>query len=153
MEDELTLTLRMAPSRRVVSAGLAHHSDRGSQYAGNDYTDPPKAHGIAISISRKANPWANAGCESFMNLEVRGGSIATNIGTCPRLTSPSPEFPEKIDNQKRLHSALGCLPPAELEAQHRKDAFAAASPMSFMRHRKTFPSDGGSLAANAPAHR
>jgi hypothetical protein len=40
LEDSLTLTaLRMALSRRVVQAGLTHHSDRGSQYASNHYTD------------------------------------------------------------------------------------------------------------------
>jgi transposase InsO family protein len=41
MEDELALTaLRMALSRRVVEVGLVHHSDRGSQYASNDYSGP-----------------------------------------------------------------------------------------------------------------
>ena len=43
-----------------------HHSDRGSQYASNDYTDLLKANGIDISMSRKGNPWDNAACESFM---------------------------------------------------------------------------------------
>jgi transposase InsO family protein len=67
MEDELTLAaLRMALARRVVEAGLVHHSDRGSQYASNDYTDLLKANGITISMSRKGNPWDNAACESFM---------------------------------------------------------------------------------------
>ena len=61
MEDELTLTaLRMALSRRVVQAGLVHHSDRGSQYASNEYTDLLKANGIDISMSRKGNPWDKA---------------------------------------------------------------------------------------------
>jgi transposase InsO family protein len=67
LEDELTLAaLRMALSRRIVEPGLVHHSDRGSQYASNDYTDLLKAHGIEISMSRKGNPWDNAACESFM---------------------------------------------------------------------------------------
>ena len=67
MEDELTLTaLRMALARRRVQSGLVHHSDRGSQYASNDYTDLLKANGIDISMSRKGNPWDNAACESFM---------------------------------------------------------------------------------------
>jgi len=67
MEDSLTLsTLRMALSRRVVEPGLVHHSDCGSQYAGGGYTDLLKENGIAISMSRKGNPWDNAACESFM---------------------------------------------------------------------------------------
>jgi putative transposase len=65
MEDSLTLTaLRMALARRVVEAGLVHHSDRGSQYASGDYTDLLKANGITISMSRKGNPWDNAASSS-----------------------------------------------------------------------------------------
>ena len=57
LEDELTLAaLRMAIARRVVQPGLVHHSDRGSQYASNDYTDLLKEHGIDISMSRKPIP-------------------------------------------------------------------------------------------------
>ena len=67
LEDELTVAaLRMAIAHRVVQPGLVHHSDRGSQYASNNYTDLLKDHGIEISMSRKANPWDNAACESFM---------------------------------------------------------------------------------------
>ena len=58
MEDELTLTaLRMALKHRSIQPGLVHHSDRGSQYASNDYTDLLKGNGIQISMSRKGNPW------------------------------------------------------------------------------------------------
>ena len=40
LEDDLTLAaLRMALSQRTVQPGLVHHSDRGSQYASNEYTD------------------------------------------------------------------------------------------------------------------
>ena len=67
LEDALALAaLRMALSRRALQPGLVHHSDRGSQYASNDYTDLLKGHSIEISMSRKANPWDNAACESFM---------------------------------------------------------------------------------------
>ncbi|MGH9495234.1 MAG: IS3 family transposase, partial [Candidatus Sulfotelmatobacter sp.] len=67
LEDSLTLAaLRMALSRRIVQPGLVHHSDRGSQYASNDYTDLLKANGIEISMSRKGNTWDKAACESFM---------------------------------------------------------------------------------------
>jgi transposase InsO family protein len=67
LEDELTLTaLRMALKHRKVQPGLVHHSDRGSQYASNDYTDLLRAQGIQISMSRKDNLWENAAVESFM---------------------------------------------------------------------------------------
>ena len=67
LDDSLTLTaLRMALRERTVQPGLVHHSDRGGQYASGDYTDLLRDNGIDISMSRKANPWDNAGCESFM---------------------------------------------------------------------------------------
>ncbi len=56
LEDELTLAaLRMALARRMVQSGLVHHSDRGSQYASNDYTGLLADSGIEISMSRKGN--------------------------------------------------------------------------------------------------
>ena len=61
LEDDLTLAaLRMALSQRSIQPGLVHHSDRGAQYASNDYTDLLKEHGIDPSMSRKGNPWDNA---------------------------------------------------------------------------------------------
>ena len=58
MEDELTLAALThgAVAAARIQPGLVHHSDRGSQYASNDYTDLLKAHGIDISMSRKGNP-------------------------------------------------------------------------------------------------
>jgi putative transposase len=58
--------LRMALRGRTVIPGMVHHSDRGVQYASHEYTQLLKDQGIEISMSRKANPWDNAACESFM---------------------------------------------------------------------------------------
>jgi putative transposase len=123
MEDELTLTaLRMALARRAVQAGLVHHSDRGSQYASHDYTDLLKTNGIAISMSRKGNPWDNAACESFMKTLKYEEVHRNEYRDLAEARASIAEFLEKVYNQKRLHSALGYLPPAEFEAQHHKDA-------------------------------
>jgi putative transposase len=122
MEDSLTLTaLRMALSRRVVDAGLIHHSDRGSQYASNDYTDLLKANGIQISMSRKGNPWDNAACESFMKTLKYEEVLRNEYRDLVDARASIREFLEKVYNQKRLHSALGYVPPAEFEA-NQKDA-------------------------------
>ena len=116
MEDDLTLTaLRMALSCRTIEAGLVHHSDRGSQYASGEYTDLLKASGIVISMSRKGNPWDNAGCESFMKTLKYEEVHRNEYRDLTEARASIHQFLEKVYNQKRLHSALGYLPPAEFE--------------------------------------
>lgn len=123
LEDSLTLAaLRMALSRRVVQPGLVHHSDRGSQYASDDYTDLLKKNGIDISMSRKANPWDNAACESFMKTLKYEEVHRNEYRDLNEARSSIAQFLEKVYNNKRLHSALGYLPPAEFESKHKKEA-------------------------------
>ncbi|MGH9580078.1 MAG: IS3 family transposase [Terriglobales bacterium] len=123
LEDALTLAaLRMALARRIVQPGLVHHSDRGSQYASNDYTDLLKEHGIDISMSRKGNPWDNAACESFMKTLKYEEVYRSEYRDLAEARASIREFLEKVYNQKRLHSALGYLPPAEFERNHNEAA-------------------------------
>jgi transposase InsO family protein len=117
MEDDLTLSaLRMALSRRMVAPGLVHHSDRGSQYASLEYTNLLKEHGIVISMSRKGNPWDNAACESFMKTLKYEEVHRNEYRDLAEARYEIREFLEKVYNEKRLHSALGYVPPAEFEA-------------------------------------
>ncbi len=129
LEDSLTLAaLRLALSHRTVQPGLVHHSDRGSQYASGDYTDLLKDNDIEISMSRKANPWDNAACESFMKTLKYEEIYRNEYRDLGEARSGIAEFLEKVYNKKRLHSALGYLPPAEFEAQHQKDAASRQLP-------------------------
>jgi putative transposase len=86
----LTLAaLRMALSRRTVTPALVHHSDRGVQYASGDYMQLLKDHEIRISMSRKANPWDNAACESFMKtLKCEGQGENSILRRCERAPHP-----------------------------------------------------------------
>jgi transposase InsO family protein len=125
MEDSLTLAaLRMALSRRTIQPGLVHHSDRGVQYVSGDYTDLLKANSITISMSRKGNPWDNAACESFMKTLKYEEVLRNEYRDLAEARGSIAEFLEKVYNRKRLHSALGYVPPAKFEAAHEKEAAA-----------------------------
>ncbi len=106
----------MAVSRRSVKAGLVHHSDRGVQYAADDYTGLLDQHGIQISMSRKGNPYDNARTESFMKTLKYEEVYRQEYRDLPDALRSLRRFIEKVYNHKRLHSALGYLPPAEFEA-------------------------------------
>jgi putative transposase len=128
LEDKLTLAaLRMALVRRTVQAGLVHHSDRGSQYASGDYTDLLQAHGIKISMSRKANPWENAACESFMKTLKYEEVHRNEYRDLPEAHAAIHLFLEQVYNERRLHSAIGYLPPAEFERKLAAQSTAVAA--------------------------
>ena len=58
--------LQHAIAVRQPQPGLVHHSDRGFQYASHDYVEVLTRHHMTPSMSRPANPYDNAFCESFM---------------------------------------------------------------------------------------
>ncbi len=84
LEDDLAIAaLQMALKRRTPSKGLTHHSDRGVQYASNDYTGLLKEHGIRISMSRRGNPYDKAyasyctSCEPWKTISGKRRRLAS----------------------------------------------------------------------------
>jgi putative transposase len=112
----LTLeALRMALARRRPPQGLLHHSDRGSQYASDDYQDLLAAHGVVGSMSRRGDCWDNAVAESFFaTLKVELVHEAT-WATRAVAQAEIFEYLERFYNGQRRHSSLGYLSPLAFE--------------------------------------
>ena len=114
--SELTKTaLRRALTARQPAPGLVHHSDRGLQYAARDYIDLLERHGIIPSMSRPANPYDNASCESFIKTLKREEIYATTYRDLEHLRQNLEEFIDYYYNLERLHSALGYQSPEQFE--------------------------------------
>jgi putative transposase len=117
LEAELAVAaLRMAVAARQPSPGLVHHSDRGVQYASQAYTEILKQHHAQISMSRKGNPYDNAACESFLKTLKQEEVYRNEYRDFRDAHASIGEFLERVYNQKRLHSALGYVPPAGFES-------------------------------------
>jgi transposase InsO family protein len=110
--------LERAVTERQPPAGLVHHSDRGLQYASPAYVAALEKYGIVASMSRPANPYDNASCESFMKTLKREEIYANRYRDLEHLHANVEEFIEQYYNQQRLHSALGYQSPVEFEQRN-----------------------------------
>lgn len=116
IDRQLTLgALRMAIETRKPGPGLIHHSDRGVQYACDDYIALMKSSGISPSMSRSGNPYDNAFMESFMKTLKYNEIYLNHYETWNDVLDRVPDFIEEVYNKKRLHSSLGYLTPEEFE--------------------------------------
>ena len=143
---ELTLAaLRQAIANRHPRPGLVHHSDRGVQYAAQDYVNVLQDHGILPSMSRPANPYDNAACERFMKTLKQEEIYCGEYRDQEDLEAHIQEFIQRYYNRQRLHSALGYKTPEEFERNLPPPSSpeAPAVRMSFFRHAEIYRSDGG----------
>ena len=113
---ELTLeALQQALSRRTVSPGLLHHSDRGSQYAAEAYQRLLQRHGITVSMSRKGDCWDNAPMESFFATLKTELVYEETFLTREEAKLKIFEYIEAYYNRDRRHSTLGHKSPVDFE--------------------------------------
>ena len=116
LETELALAaLRMALLTRRMQPGLVHHSDRGVQYACPAYTELLDTHEIQISMGRRGNPYDNAQAESFIKTLQYEEVYMMEYEDLAEAQARIGYFLAEVYNRKRLHSALGYVPPAEFE--------------------------------------
>lgn len=109
--------LTMALANRTPTAGLLHHSDRGSQYAATSYQQLLATRGITASMSRNGNCWDNACLESFFGTLTRELVYHRRYATRNEATQDIFEYIEVFYNRRRRHSTLGYHSPAEYEAR------------------------------------
>ncbi len=126
--------LQQAMAQRQPPPGLVHHSDRGVQYACGDYAQVLQRHQMIPSMSRPANPYDNASCESFMKTLKREEIYANEYRDLDHLFANIEAFIEQYYNRCRLHSALGYRPPEEFERDASPAINFAGATMSFFRH-------------------
>jgi putative transposase len=149
--------LEQAIAERQPPPGLVHHSDRGVKYASGDYVRMLRKHQLIPSMSRPANPYDNASCESFIKTLKREEIYANSYQDLEHLRADIEEFIERYYNRCRLHSALGYQSPEEFEQA--ADLPATGATMSFFRHTEIYRSDGRRwkrrkpAAVGFPAHR
>jgi putative transposase len=116
IDAELALAaLRMAVEERGPVEDCIHHSDRGVQYACHVYVKELQAAGMRISMARKGNPYDNAAAESFMKTLKYEEVYLWDYQSLEDVKCRVPYFLQEVYNQKRLHSALGYVTPAEFE--------------------------------------
>jgi putative transposase len=129
--------LQRAIESRQPEPGLVHHSDRGFQYAHAEYIAILEKYHMVPSMSRPANPYDNASCESFMKTLKREEIYAHDkYDDLEHLRANIEEFIEEYYNRQRLHSALGYRPPEEFEQQAESKGESRSATMVFFENKE-----------------
>jgi transposase InsO family protein len=130
IDRELVLeTLRKALANRPEVRGLIHHSDRGSQYASEDYRAALDEAGITCSMSRRGDCWDNAVAESFFGTLKVELIYPHPLQTCNATRITVADYIETFYNIRRRHSSLDYQSPVEFELKNGGPGGFAPAPL------------------------
>jgi transposase InsO family protein len=133
--------LDMALKRRCPEAGLLHHSDQGCTYASAEYRGRLEQHGITCSMSRRGNCYDNAVIESWFSTVK--SEEAERFESYAHANKALFDYIEVFYNQRRRHSTLGQISPAEFE----KRAARRVDPVENCQERSFPPAPHASSSA------
>jgi transposase InsO family protein len=120
-----TDALSMALRARRPAAGLVHHSDRGCQYASDEYQRGLAAAGLVCSMSRKGDCWDNAVAESFFATLKTELVHDARWKTRDEARAAVFHYIEVFYNRRRLHSTIGYVSPVDFELMNAEMKIAA----------------------------
>ena len=124
--DTVIPAWKMAQKNRTITSELIFHSDRGIQYACNEFRSLLDKNPLVIrSMSRKGNCWDNAVAESFFKTLKVECVYQNKFVNKQQAAVVVFEYIETWYNKKRLHSALGYMSPNEFEELKKKQKIAA----------------------------
>ena len=119
MTTELVLkALGRATTNVEIKEGCILHTDLGSQYTSEKYTNRAKELGFTLSYSRKGNPYDNACIESFHAIIKKECIYTMKLKDFEESRKVIFEYIESWYNRKRIHSKLGYLSPIEFEKKY-----------------------------------
>ena len=107
--------LMMATQRQRPGPGLMHHSNRGSEYAADDYRKLLGAAGMRQSMGRRGNCLDNAPMESFFHMLKVELAHQCRWATRSEARRDVFSYVEPYYNRQRIHSALGYRIPEQRE--------------------------------------
>ena len=105
--------LKMALGSRGSVSGLIHHSDRGSQYAGEKYRKLIKKGGLTQSMSQKGECLDNALMESFFASLKKELVHRQRFRTRAQAKAAIIKYIEVFCNRQRRHSSFGYQKPVQ----------------------------------------
>ncbi|MCY3724852.1 MAG: IS3 family transposase [Candidatus Poribacteria bacterium] len=120
LSQHLTQSLTLKPLEAALHRSVPeiHHSDQGVQYLSKAYLSVLKAHDIKISIARSGCPWENGYAERLIRTLKEEEVHLNDYEDIHEARERIGHFITQVYHQKRPHSALGYLTPAEFERQN-----------------------------------